>query len=160
MIAKRIAVVIGVAALALLWCGTNAAAQTGTISELLVCRDIGNKQGAGSLTCIGEGGHDLGKGGRSFRSGDQIFILVRFVNLPVGTHQVTVSYRKRGSNGKYESFSNSTKTMSMKNQTRNWSYWFPAHFKDVNQYEVIVGTKFPNAMIRRHKNYCVGCPGE
>lgn len=161
MIAKRIAVVIGAATLAFLWCAaTTAAAQNGTISGLMLCRDIGNKTGAGSLTCIGENGHDLGKGGSSFRQGDQIFVLVRFRNLPVDTHRVTVTYLRRAPNGKYESFRNNSRTLSMKNQTPNWSFWFPAHFKDVNQYEIIVGVKFPHATVRRHKKYCVGCPGE
>lgn len=102
---------------------------SGTINllrEIQGCRRIGHIQGQGRVTCIDPGGRQLIRGSKAFDENVEMFILVRFYRLPVGNHNVTISYERKTSNGRYASVA--YKKAAFKSESEEWAYWFPAHF--------------------------------
>jgi len=144
---KTIVTVIGVTAFVFLsYVGANAQG----ISRVEVCRDIRNKVNPAQATCIVP---NNGKQGNYFQEGDPIYILVRFVNTPVGKNSITVTYN-RILNNKYKRIGR--KEVTFTSRSRNWAMWFPAHYKDNYKYEFYVYMK-GKERVRWHKKYCVGC---
>jgi hypothetical protein len=148
---KRILIVIALVGLGSLQASAQSFPQ---IHQIQACLEIGNIKGAGDVTCIGEDGHDNGKAGKTFRTGDRIFILVRFRGLPVGKHRLHVFYFLVGRDGQERR--KATKDLTFTNRSEGWAYWFPAEFRQTGKWKVIVA----EGNLQGVKRYCVNCPGE
>lgn len=93
------------------------------LKEVVACLGIGNINGAGPVTAEGIGGHSYGKAGSTFRSGDTIWILSRFGNLPVGKHTLHAKlFHGKGANMRTEI--GWWQTLQFENTETAWAYWF------------------------------------
>ena len=90
---------------------TNNCCTSGWINPLYnfqACRSIGNTTGSRPATCIGEGGRNFGKAGKTFKKGDRVMLLTNFKRLPKGQKKLVFVYQKK-KNGKFVNFSNNKK---------------------------------------------------
>ena len=128
------------------------------LKKIQACRKIGNIEGAGTVTCIDPGGRDLGKAGRTFRSGDDVFILTRFTRLHPGNHElITVYSRLEG--GRFVNFSRNKRKLNFENKSENWALWIPAAFMTKGKWRVRVSlvTDWYSEGGLGHVDYCVDC---
>ncbi|MGH7230896.1 MAG: PAN domain-containing protein, partial [Nitrospiraceae bacterium] len=108
----------------------NSCCTSGAINvlrEIQACRDIDHAEGKGPVTCVGPGGRDFGKAGKTFKKGDKVIILARFRRLHLGDKKLSAVY-SRAQSGKFVNFSENKKVLKFKNESESWAYWFPAHF--------------------------------
>lgn len=131
------------------------------LREIETCRDIGNVTGTGPVECVGPGGWNFGKAGRSFKKGDKVMILSRFQRLHPGNKEIIAVY-SHAEGGKFVNFSNNKKVLKFKNDMENWAFWFPAHFTKDGRWRVnlaIAGKGLTGQVIGRVE-YCINCPLE
>ncbi|MGA9379453.1 MAG: DUF1036 domain-containing protein [Phormidium sp.] len=90
--------------------------------SIQACSAIGNIEGNLPVTCVGEGGGKNGFWGR------KPIILVRFRNLPLGTHSIRARYYAYNrSQGRYLwTRGRDDQNIKFTNQMENWAFWFPA----------------------------------
>jgi hypothetical protein len=157
MMSKRIGTIIGVAALAFFWCSIATAQLNQFNLEWDVDRPGSDYRVFDILTpqrcaraCEADGGC------RAWT------FLVRLRKLPVGNNLLKVFYQKRRPDGQYLSFGNNAREMSFKNDMENWSYWFPAHFREIGQWRATVSlnAEGTTGQILGRVTYCVNCPVE
>lgn len=129
--------------------------------KLKVCQEIGNINGQGPVTCIGEGGHDLGKAGKGFAIGDEVWILMRFRRLRLGEKTASVHYSKL-TDGKWMNFSKNKREWNFTNKSSSWAHWFKAHYNTPGAWRVSVsarGRDLPGYVLG-HAEYTIGGPFE
>lgn len=127
--------------------------------ELEVCQRIGNINGQGPVTCIGQGGRNFGKAGRGFLNGDDVWILMRFRRLPLGEKTASVHYNKI-MDGRWKSFSQNKREWNFTNSSPSWAHWFKAHYKTPGSWRVNVsarGSDLPRYILGSVE-YTVGGP--
>ncbi len=140
---------------------TNNCCTSGWINPLYnfqACRSIGNTTGSRPATCIGEGGRNFGKAGKTFKKGDRVMLLTNFKRLPKGQKKLVFVYQKK-KNGKFVNFSNNKKTVKFNNNGRSWSQWMGAHFTKSGSYRVRVALEGNGLLgqVLGSTTYCVDC---
>ncbi len=128
------------------------------LREIQVCRQIGNIKGAGPVECIGPGGRDFGKAGKTFRKGDKVMILARFQRLHPGAKVLHAIYsQERG--GRFVNFSSNKKSIRFKNGQENWAFWFPAHFRKAGRWRVSIALEGHGltGQVLGQVEYCINC---
>jgi hypothetical protein len=128
------------------------------LREIEACREIGNVKGKGPVECIGPGGRDYGKAGRTFKQGDKVLILARFRRLHPGDKELAAIY-SRAEGGKFVNFSGNRKVVKFRNGVENWAYWFPAHYTKAGKWRVAVTLTGEGltGQVLGQLEYCVDC---
>ena len=80
-----------------------------SLREIQACRQIGNITGKGPVDCIGPGGWDFGKAGKTFKGGDKVMILTRLHRLHPGNKELIAIY-SHAKGGKFLNFSNNRRS--------------------------------------------------
>jgi PAN domain-containing protein len=127
------------------------------LHQIQACRAV-NKSGTGSAACIDPDGRSFGKAGTTFRSGDNVMILLRFRRLSPGSRKVVVVYaEKKGSI--YQSFDGNRYEYAIHNDQPDFAFWFRAPYRDIGQWRVSVSLVGQNSVanVLGHREYCVNC---
>ncbi len=129
------------------------------LKQIQACREIGNIKGQGSVKCIGPGGRNFGKAGKTFKKGDKVMILARFHRLHLGGNELSAVY-SRAKGGKFVNFSKNKRVLKFKNKSGNWAFWFPAHFTKEGRWRVSLALKGKGltGQVLGQVEYCVNCP--
>jgi hypothetical protein len=132
------------------------------LKEIASCLSISNTQSNASAACVQPGGRDLGKAGKTFREGDKVMILVRYVRLPPGPKELVAIY-SRWENGKFVHFANSKEVLKFDAKGSTWSYWFPALYTKPGRYRISVSLSratIANGQADGQVEYCINCAVE
>lgn len=103
------------------------------LHEGQTCLSIGNIKGEGPVTCKGPGGHNYGKAGTRFETGDKIYILLRLRNLTPGEHSFRARFR-RGQKVAVKLH----RMFKSDDSDSSWAYWLavPAKAKESGSWTV------------------------
>jgi len=122
------------------WKHSTQAARTGPpqiFSE--VCLGV-QSSGADQLTCVGQDGHCVGKGGCTFYDKDTIYIILRFKNLAPGQHTIFTEYFRydQKAQGYVAQRPRLYQNFSFSNNRPVWTYYFRAAAKKGGSWKVMI----------------------
>ena len=127
------------------------------LGEAVSCLGPPERSADGSLVCRAEGGRDFGKAGRRFESGDRVYVLLRFIHLPVGSHRIQTWIESR-SGGRRRVSTNWAYDATFSNGQEKWPLWFPANADAPGQWTIHL--TLDGEVSLGSVSYCVDCPLE
>jgi hypothetical protein len=119
------------------------------VVEARSCRRIGNGRGPGGVTCEGEGGRELAKAGSGFLPGDDVWLLVRFRNLPIGQHRLRVAL-----SGRTARPTSPGQVIAFTNAQEDWTMWTALQEKRAGRWTAHLELDDEIRLLPVH--YCVG----